>query len=84
MTNDNTDVKVDFSDGTSYTATFFTYENIESLRKKNAETGECLAGKYFWASDMILIDRIERRNILQVIEELLADGSFDSIFAKCK
>lgn len=82
VTDDNTDVRVAFNNGASYVATFFTYENIASLRKKNAATGECLAGKYFWASDMILIDRIERSSILQVIDALLADGSFESIFAK--
>jgi hypothetical protein len=84
ITDDNTDVRVDFSDGASYVATFFTYENIASLRKKNAATGECLAGRYFWASDMILIDRIERSSILQVIEVLLEDDSFDSVFTKVK
>ncbi|RZK31766.1 MAG: hypothetical protein EOO61_17620 [Hymenobacter sp.] len=81
-TDDNTDVRVDFRDGASYVATFFTYENIASLRKKNVATGECLAGRYFWASDMILIDRIERSSILQVIEVLLEDNSFDNVFTK--
>jgi hypothetical protein len=57
---DNTDVIVTLADGARYVASFFTYENIESLRRRNQETGECSAGKYFWASNMVLIDRLIR------------------------
>jgi len=79
---DNTDVIVTFDDGAVYVATFFTYENIENLRRKNAETGECLSGKYFWASDMILIDKVDRESIEQVIADLLREDSFDTVFSK--
>ena len=47
IVDDNTDVVVTFDDGAVHVATFFTYKNIENLRRKNAETGECLGGKYF-------------------------------------
>lgn len=39
---DNSDVIVTFENGTRWYATFFTYQNILSLRDKNRETGECL------------------------------------------
>ena len=82
IVDDNTDVIVTFDDGAVYIATFFTYENIENLRRKNAETGECLSGKYFWASDMILIDKVDRKSIEQVIANLLGEDSFDTVFSK--
>ena len=36
----NSDVLVTFADGTRWTATFFSYENIRALRINNQETGE--------------------------------------------
>lgn len=78
--NDNTDVIVTMLDGSRRIASFFTYSNIGKLRQKNATTGECLNGKYFWASDMILIDRVSRSDVEQVIEHLLSVGEFEDRF----
>jgi hypothetical protein len=59
-TDDNSDVIVTFSDDKKYVATFFTYDNVKTLTEKNKKTGELLSGKYFWASDMILVDKTFR------------------------
>lgn len=79
---DNTDVIVTLEDGTRYVGTFFTYNNIESLRKKNMSTEECLSGKYFWASDMIIVDRLDITLFNQVIKDMMDDGSFQTAFQK--
>ncbi|MES2331984.1 MAG: hypothetical protein V4539_20420 [Bacteroidota bacterium] len=79
---DNSDVIITFNDGTRYVATFFTLQNIQTLRENYKISGECLAGKYFWASDLILIDSIERSEILTVVKHLIASGEFQSIFRK--
>ena len=79
--NDNSDVVVTFENGDEWVATFFTYSNILSLAQKNQNTGENLEGKYFWASDMILVDELSRERIEQVISDLLKDGQFESVFA---
>ncbi len=78
--NVNSNVKVVLSDGSSWVATFFTYGNISTLRTKNVETGECLGGKYFWATDLILIDELTRERIAEVIANLIANGEFESAF----
>lgn len=77
---DNSDVIITFVDGSRFVATLFTYANIQNLRKKNQNTGECLAGRYFWASDMLIVDRIHRKNIEEIIYHLIADGGFEYIF----
>jgi hypothetical protein len=51
----NSDVVVRFSNGEEWGATFFTYKNIFTLRDKNRRTGECLEGKYFCATNLILV-----------------------------
>lgn len=83
-TNNNSDVIVTFSDNTRHVATFFTYENIEFLRRKNKNTGECLNGKYFWASDMIIVDLLNRKEIIKIINHLILENEFDIVFNKIK
>lgn len=76
----NTDVMVKFEDGTRFWATFFTYDNINCLRQKNIKSGECLGGKYFWSSDLILVDEINRARIEEVIEHLIRTREFAEVF----
>ncbi|WP_202556294.1 hypothetical protein [Paenibacillus silvestris] len=80
---DNTDAIVTFEDGSRWVASFFTYKNIQSLAKKNQQTGECLQGKYFWGSDMVLVDECSRKRIEEVVEHLIFKGDFEVIFDKC-
>ena len=77
---DNTDVIVTFADGTAWVATFFTYANIASLVETYKRTGECLHGRYFWASDMILVDEVSRQRIEEVVAHLIDTGGFEHAF----
>ena len=81
-TNDNSDVIITFTDSSRAIATFFTYKNIEFLRQKNKETGECLNGKFFWASDMIIVDKINRQEVEEIINHLISEGDLFKIFEK--
>lgn len=80
--NDNSDVIVRFADGSKAIATFYTYGNIEFLRQKNKESGECLNGKYFWASNMILVDKITRQTVGEIVNYLLSEDEFYLVFDK--
>lgn len=81
---DNTDVIVTLDDGTKWIATFFSYANIAGLVEKNRRTGECLGGKYFWASDMVLVDEVSRSRIEEITAYLLEEAplEFESLFRK--
>ncbi|MBY3623813.1 hypothetical protein HGO21_30315 [Acinetobacter sp. CUI P1] len=80
---DNTDAIVSFEDGSRWIASFFTYKNITTLAEKNQRSGECLHGKYYWGSDMVLVDECSRIRIEEVIGHLLLKGEFELIFCKC-
>jgi hypothetical protein len=80
FTDDNVDVIVTLSDGKRFVGSFFTYNNVKTLTEKNRQTGELLSGKYFWASDLILIDRVDRKSIEAVIEDLIKEGYFHTAF----
>lgn len=79
---DNTDVIVTLDDASRWVATFFSYANIHTLTEKNRRTGECLAGAYFWASDMILIDEVSRSRIEEVVHHLIQEGAFETVFTR--
>ncbi|MGM0715355.1 hypothetical protein ACWKW1_23170 [Brevibacillus parabrevis] len=83
-TDDNTDVIVRFSDNSKWVASFFTFKNIETIRRKNQETGESMNGLYYWGSDMILIENVTRECIERVIDGLIERGIFDSVFRRCE
>lgn len=78
----NTDVFVTFTDGTRWGATLVTYTNVGSLTEKYRQSGESLSGKYFWTTDMVLVDEISRERIEEVVQHLLDCGDFKQIFAQ--
>ncbi|WP_046757162.1 hypothetical protein [Kordia jejudonensis] len=80
--NGNEDIFVTLKNGKQYVATFFTYKNVENIRKKNQKTGEELNGKYFWSSDMILIEDLRIDTINSVIDHLLEQDYFFDIFSE--
>lgn len=81
---DNTDVIITTKKGKRYVASFFTYKNVESLTEKNKKTGEWFGGKFFWASDMVLIDNCSRKSIEEVIQHLNEENEILEIFNEIK
>ena len=80
--NDNVDVQVTFQNGESFSAVFFTLQNIETLMKHYKKTGECADGLYFWASDMVIVQHLSEKTICETIDNLLAEDEFESVFSK--
>lgn len=80
--NDNVDVHVTFPNGESFSAVFFTLQNIETLMKDYRKTGECANGSYFWTSDMLIVQELTEQTICEIVDNLLADGEFKSVFSK--
>ena len=78
----NSDVIFELNDGSKWIATFFTYQNIETLRKKNQLSGECLNGIYFCATDMILVAEMSEEIIESVLQELLLMNEIDTYCRK--
>ena len=69
---DNVDVKVTFSNRESFSAVFFTIQNIDTLNEALQKTDECTDGLYFWASDMVIVQQISEKIICATIDKLLA------------
>jgi hypothetical protein len=80
----NSDVLVTLADGSQWAATFFSYQNIQTLRDGNRASGECLGGRYLWASDMILIEEVTRERVEEVVADLIASGDFQRVFERAR
>ena len=76
------DVVVTFADGRRWIASFVAYGHVATLVDRNRESGDNLAGRYLWASDLVLIDAIRRDSIEAVVADLIADGGFESAFSE--
>lgn len=79
---DNSDVVVTLDDGSRWAATFVTYRNIETLRRKNADSGECLSGRYIWAANLILVAEITRPAVEAVVAHLQHTVEFQTAFQR--
>jgi hypothetical protein len=78
--NDNVDVFVNFKNGDVYTATFFTLRNIETIFQRNKETGECGSGRYFYCTDMILVESLTPEIIFETVKNLIKEGELNEAF----
>ncbi len=78
---DATDAVVRLDDGSRWVATFCAFAHLPALRANCAATGECLGGKYLWATDLILIDDTSRPSIEAAVRDLLASGELRSAFS---
>lgn len=78
--NANTDVIVILNNGQKYLGAFFTYLNIEEIARENKQTGEKLFGKYFWAKNLVLVDRCDLKSIEAVVKNLMEEGDFKEVF----
>jgi hypothetical protein len=57
-------------------------ENLYTLRQKNKSTGELLNGTYLFASNMVIVERIDRETVERIIDHMLDTDSFYYMFAK--
>ncbi len=80
--NVNVDVRVTFPNGKSFSAVFFTLQNIATLMKGYEKTGEGAKGLYFWTSDMLIVQKLTEQTICETVDNLLAEGEFESVFSK--
>jgi hypothetical protein len=78
----NSDVIVSFEKNGEWVATFFTYDNVRTLAKRNQDSGDCLSGSYFWASDMILVDVLTRERVEEVVAHLISESEFEKVFSQ--
>jgi hypothetical protein len=76
----NVDVEFVDGEGRRWAATFFTLDGLETLFQKNAVTGECARGTYFWATSMIVVRRLSVDVIAETMRDLQTSDEFGGAF----
>jgi len=77
---DSCDVVVELPSGERLGATFFTQSYVAMLMEKNRRTGEFASGKYLWAANMIIVERLDVNVIEATVDDLLSDGQLHLAF----
>jgi len=75
---DNVDAIVSLPTGEKRTVTFFTVKNLQSIMERHRSTGECLSGKYFWATDMVIVRDLRRVTLDAVVADMIESGELNS------
>ncbi|MEU1720517.1 hypothetical protein ACNF49_00970 [Actinomadura sp. ATCC 39365] len=73
-TADEADATITLADGTRRYATFMTLGVVSKIMDHQRETGECLSGRYFWCSGLIIIRGPGFDSMIAAVEDLIARG----------
>lgn len=76
-TADEADATITFRDGSRRYATFMTLDVVRRNMNKNVRTGECLGGRYFWCSDLIIIRDAGFDSMAAAIRDLISSGDIE-------
>ncbi|GAA2535402.1 hypothetical protein [Winogradskya humida] len=70
----NIDVIVDLTDGSSWSLTIITVDEVRRLLERWRKTGETAHGAYFWASDQLIVPAPGISAMTSAIRELVRSG----------
>jgi hypothetical protein len=78
----NTDVIVNFENGDKYVATFFSHKNLKKTVDADRQAFDFSSDRYYRILNMVLVEDLNKENLLAVIECMIAEGDFQLIFKK--
>lgn len=76
-TADQADATITLSDGTRRSATFMTLGVVSKIMDRWRDTGECLSGRYFWCSDLVIIREPGFDSMIAAVQDMIATGEID-------
>lgn len=71
---ENVDAHITASDGTKWSATFMTPEEISRILDRWTDTGEYLSGHYFRCPDLVIVRRKGVPSMVTALEDIFSDG----------
>ena len=77
---ENSNVIFKLSDNSYWSGTFYTYQNLFTLSKRNLVSGELLFGKYFYSDKPIFVDKLNKETVISVINDILRKGETEYAF----
>jgi hypothetical protein len=80
--NEAVDVTLITKNGERYSANFITTKYITYIFEKNKRTKECAGGTYFCMPDMIIVEKIDKKNVKITIDDLIKNLEIENYFKK--
>jgi hypothetical protein len=74
----NVDVFVDLVDGSSWSLTIFSVDEVRRLLAVWRESGEAAHGSYFWASDQVIVPEPGVKAMTAAVRGLVRSGDIAS------
>jgi len=74
------DVFVKLDNGQQYVGSFYTLGKVMQMKESGQQSGDFCKGKYFWTSNMIIVDEINDVVINETIKNLLENDGFYTAF----
>ncbi|GAA1767637.1 hypothetical protein [Luedemannella helvata] len=79
---ENVDAFVDLPDGSSWSLTIFTIDEIGRLLRTWQESGEHANGSYFWAADQLIVAQPGIAAMVTAIRELVRTNDITRVGAR--
>jgi hypothetical protein len=76
------DVEFRTDDGRRFLGTVGTVNDITEAFERSKATGEGLGGRYFWTTDLVIVDVIDPATIAAVVDDLVNTSQLASAFAE--
>lgn len=70
------DVQVIADDGSRWSATIMTLAEIEHAMRRWEKSGECLDGRYFFCSDLLVVRDRGISRIAKMLEDMIVSGEY--------
>ena len=78
----NTDVIVQLDNDYKYSAHFISIKklthDIEAHRKSTKDP----SNKYYWSQNMVIVNDMDEKDLIPIIEHMIQEGDFQMIFKK--
>lgn len=74
------EITVAFDDGTFWVANFFTFQYVKFMHMLHQNEEASIKQPYFWAPNMILMNKITRKEVQNTVIQLLQNKTFEKAF----
>jgi hypothetical protein len=81
QTVENVDAEITLPDGTRWSATFLTLDEIRRIMDRWRSSGECLDGKYFQCHDLVIVRQGGVPTMVETLQDIVINGGPRGVLA---
>ena len=78
----HTDVIVQSDTGHTYCAKFIAIQKLIDDIKAHRESEKNPSSKYYWSKHMVIVNDIDKQDLVPIVNHMIQEGDFQMIFRK--